>query len=55
MAKFMPEHAKNNVIETLKKPSNPELVQQFKQYNEKLDQYRTTKFDEVFPELKDYI
>lgn len=55
MSKFMPEHAKNNVIETLKKPSNPELVQQFKQYNEKLDQYRTTKFDEVFPELKDYI
>lgn len=48
-------NAKNNIKETLAKPSNPDLVEQFKKYNEKLDTYRQTKFADVFPELAEVL
>ena len=48
---YMAPNNKDNIRETLKKPSDEKLLQQFKEYNNKLDEYRQTKFADVFPEL----
>lgn len=54
-SRVMYPYAKNNIKETMKKPSDEKLLEQFKQYNDKLDQYRKTKFADVFPELNELI
>ena len=49
------QYTKNNIIETMKKPSDDILLDRFKTYNERLDAYRSSKFSEIFPELAEII
>ena len=50
-SKHIDQYTQNNIIETLKKPSDEILLDRFKTYNERLDTYRSSKFSEIFPEL----
>lgn len=49
------QYTRNNIIETMKKPSDEVLLDRFKTYNERLDSYRSSKFSEIFPELAEII
>jgi len=49
------QYTANNIIETMKLASDEVLLQRFKTYNQKLDEYRSSKFSEIFPELVNLI
>ena len=49
------QYTRNNIIETMKKPSDEVLLDRFKTYNERLDSYRSSKFSEIFSELAELI